>query len=303
MEKNVGGAWLRIAAVLGMLAVPLAAAGVTAVPAAAATTYTVTATIGVGITPEGVGVDPATNTVYVANEGGGSVSVIDGATNTVTATIGVGSEPIGVGVDPATHAVYVANAGGNSVSVITPVLPLLRFDAHAYGIKGSIGSYAFGPTAPADLTCTATPGSASGHAVGTSTTASGTRGSDGAEQATATSTLSGGQAGITSSGSITATATATAPGGGDTVSTSGSATFTSVKVGGVPMPYQPPANTTLHLLGGTVVLNEQTPITDAAGDTVGISVNAIDVTIGTTHVIIGHTSTALTLPGTTCPAP
>ena len=34
MEKNVGGAWLRIAAVLGMLAVPLAAAGVTAVPAA-----------------------------------------------------------------------------------------------------------------------------------------------------------------------------------------------------------------------------------------------------------------------------
>ena len=42
--RRRSGAWRRRAAVLGMLAVPLAAAGVTAVPAAAATTYTVTAT-------------------------------------------------------------------------------------------------------------------------------------------------------------------------------------------------------------------------------------------------------------------
>ena len=52
---RVSGGWLRVAAVLGMLAVPLAAAGVTAVPAAAATTYTVTATIPVGSEPIGVG--------------------------------------------------------------------------------------------------------------------------------------------------------------------------------------------------------------------------------------------------------
>jgi Fibronectin type III domain len=69
-------AW-RVTAVLGMLAVPLAAAGITAAPAAAASIgYTVTATIGVGSGPEGVGVDPSTHTVYVANSNGNSVSVI-----------------------------------------------------------------------------------------------------------------------------------------------------------------------------------------------------------------------------------
>ena len=73
-----------------MLAVPLAAAGVTAVPAAAATTYAVTATIGLGTNPTSVGVDPSTHRVYVANILSNNVSVIDGTTNTVTATISVG---------------------------------------------------------------------------------------------------------------------------------------------------------------------------------------------------------------------
>ena len=118
-----GGGW-RAVAVLGMLTVPLAAAGVKAVPAAAATTYTVTATIGVASGPSGVGVDPATHTVYVASPGlcepcNGAVSVINEATNTVTATIDVGSgAPQEVGVDPATDTVYVTNDLGNTVSVI-----------------------------------------------------------------------------------------------------------------------------------------------------------------------------------------
>ena len=55
--------------------------------------------------------------VYVANETGNTVSVIDAATNTVTATIAVGAEPNGVAVSPS-GSVYVANAAGNSVSVI-----------------------------------------------------------------------------------------------------------------------------------------------------------------------------------------
>ena len=89
-------------------------------------------------------VDPATNTVYVANDGGNSVSVIDGATNTVTATIGVGSGPAGVGVDPATHAVYVANVNDNTVSVITPVFSpdlSLSDSAPATAISGQPYSY------------------------------------------------------------------------------------------------------------------------------------------------------------------
>ena len=107
----------RAAAVLGMLAVPLAAAGITAVPASAATDYAVTATIPVGSYPVGVGVDPSTQTAYVANSNSGTVSVIDELTNTVTATIPVGGEPDAVGVDPSTNTIYVANFEG-SVAVI-----------------------------------------------------------------------------------------------------------------------------------------------------------------------------------------
>jgi YVTN family beta-propeller protein len=66
-----------------------------------------------------VAVDPAARTVYVADFGGGTVSVIDGATSTVTATVRVGSSPEGVAVDPGIHTAYVANDGGNSVSMIS----------------------------------------------------------------------------------------------------------------------------------------------------------------------------------------
>ena len=115
------GRW-RAAAVLGVLAVPLAAAGAAAVPAAAATTYAVTAAINVDSRPAGVGVDPSTHTVYVANGNGvvngNTMSVIDGATNTVTATIAVGSDPVSVGVDPSTQTAYVTNELSSSVSVI-----------------------------------------------------------------------------------------------------------------------------------------------------------------------------------------
>ena len=45
----------------------------------------------VGSAPLAVAVNPSTNTVYVANFGDNSVSVIKGKTNTVTATVPVGS--------------------------------------------------------------------------------------------------------------------------------------------------------------------------------------------------------------------
>ena len=53
--------------------------------------------------------DPAAGTVYVANDTGDTVSVIDAATRTVTATIPVGNGPYGVAADPAAGTVYVAN--------------------------------------------------------------------------------------------------------------------------------------------------------------------------------------------------
>jgi YVTN family beta-propeller protein len=75
----------------------------------------------------GIAIDQATDTVYVTNLGGNTVSVINGATcnaqvttgcGKTPATIAVGNGPAGVAIDQATGTVYVANAGDNTVSVI-----------------------------------------------------------------------------------------------------------------------------------------------------------------------------------------
>jgi YVTN family beta-propeller protein len=79
--------------------------------------------IPVGKEPWGVGITPDGGTVYVANHGESSVSVLKvnkGANPpaVVTATIAVGVEPYGIAVTPNGTAVYVANTRSNSVSVI-----------------------------------------------------------------------------------------------------------------------------------------------------------------------------------------
>ena len=56
-------------------------------------TNKVTANITVGDGPGGVSVNPLTNTAYVGNRDGNTVSVIDGKTNKVTANITVGTNP------------------------------------------------------------------------------------------------------------------------------------------------------------------------------------------------------------------
>ncbi|MGO9789906.1 MAG: YncE family protein [Solirubrobacteraceae bacterium] len=89
------------------------------------------ATITVGLTPWGVAVDQATDTVYVANpanwEYAGSVSVINGATCNGTdpngcsqtpQTVAAGFGVENVAIDPSTDAVYAANTYDASVSVI-----------------------------------------------------------------------------------------------------------------------------------------------------------------------------------------
>jgi len=71
----------------------------------------------VGTNPVGIAVDQATNTIYVANTGDATVSVINGATCKVTSksgcrpvgTVRVGTDPADVSVDPATNTIYVAN--------------------------------------------------------------------------------------------------------------------------------------------------------------------------------------------------
>jgi len=89
------------------------------------------AAIPVGSWPVGLAENPAISRTYVANNLGGTVSVIDDATNTVLTTInlGVGSHPGTVGVDTNTNRVFVVRdntaAFDDSVAVIdgTPGSP------------------------------------------------------------------------------------------------------------------------------------------------------------------------------------
>jgi YVTN family beta-propeller protein len=64
---------------------------------------------------------PAAASIFVANSGSNTVSVIDFATNAVIATFPVGTSPTGVVVNPAAHRAYVANQFSNTVSVIDTI--------------------------------------------------------------------------------------------------------------------------------------------------------------------------------------
>lgn len=87
------------------------------------------ATVGAG--PQGIAVDDATNTVYVANNADGvqpgTLSVLNGATcnGTVTSgcsaispTVGIGRSPLTVALDTATGKVFVADFASAAVSVL-----------------------------------------------------------------------------------------------------------------------------------------------------------------------------------------
>ena len=66
----------------------------------------------------GIAITPSGSSVYVANSGGNTVSVIATASNTVVDTIPVGSQPTGIAITPDGAHVYVANSGDSTVSVI-----------------------------------------------------------------------------------------------------------------------------------------------------------------------------------------
>lgn len=62
----------------------------------------------------------ATPRVFVTNEEGNSVSVIDATTNQVTATVDVGKRPRGIGLSADGKEIYVAVSGENVIAVIDP---------------------------------------------------------------------------------------------------------------------------------------------------------------------------------------
>ena len=59
--------------------------------------------------------------IFVTNEMGDSVSVIDGTRYEVTATVAVGKRPRGIGISPDGKEIYVAVSGENKIAVIDPV--------------------------------------------------------------------------------------------------------------------------------------------------------------------------------------
>jgi YVTN family beta-propeller protein len=78
----------------------------------------VTATDGPGGSPTAVAVNPATNKIYVANELGQNILVIDGATNSSTVINTPGSSPTAITVNPITNTIYAVNQNNNTVTVI-----------------------------------------------------------------------------------------------------------------------------------------------------------------------------------------
>ena len=79
--------------------------------------------------------------MYMTNQGGTTVSIIDTTTNTVIDTITVGSNPIGIEYNPIKHRMYVANSnfgGSGTVSVIN-LCDCPPFDEESDG-NGSIKS-------------------------------------------------------------------------------------------------------------------------------------------------------------------
>jgi YVTN family beta-propeller protein len=100
-------------ALCAALTVLVVAAALATPPAAHAAPFSIV----VGDAPQATAVNPVTNKIYVANQLGNSVTVIDGATN-ATIPVTVGTNPCAVAVNPVTNNVYVANLGSGNVTVI-----------------------------------------------------------------------------------------------------------------------------------------------------------------------------------------
>jgi YVTN family beta-propeller protein len=72
----------------------------------------------VGKGPVALAINEKTNRIYVANNGGGSVSVIDGTNDAVVATVNVGNLPYVLAVNPVTNKIFVSNTFSNEITLI-----------------------------------------------------------------------------------------------------------------------------------------------------------------------------------------
>src|SRR5450631_148629 len=76
------------------------------------------ASVPVGASPVAIAINDTTNRVYVANNGGASVTVVAGQTDTALATVSVGALPYVLAVNPATNKIYVSNTFSKPITTI-----------------------------------------------------------------------------------------------------------------------------------------------------------------------------------------
>jgi YVTN family beta-propeller protein len=83
-------------------------------------THKIVATVRVGVSPGQMAVSPDRKSVYVANTGSNTVSVLNTDSNTIARTIALPSRsrPIDVAANPNGRYLYTADGGSNRVSVI-----------------------------------------------------------------------------------------------------------------------------------------------------------------------------------------
>ncbi|MFE5588458.1 IPT/TIG domain-containing protein, partial [Kitasatospora sp. NPDC056531] len=90
-------------------------------------------TVTVGAGPIGIAFTPSGRYAYVADNGGGTVSVIDTAALATVATVSGFSGPVGVAITPSGTRAYVSNASAGSVSVVDTATNALTGPAIAVG--------------------------------------------------------------------------------------------------------------------------------------------------------------------------
>jgi YVTN family beta-propeller protein len=90
--------------------------------------------------PNDVAVNPTTNTIYVAESGSNTVSIIEGKTNNEVRRVPIEGAPISVAVNPTTNTIYVASYDSSTVSVI---------DGKTNSVMGSITMDGLSPTSVA----------------------------------------------------------------------------------------------------------------------------------------------------------
>jgi YVTN family beta-propeller protein len=83
-------------------------------------THKIVATVRVGVSPAQMAVSPDRKSVYIANTGSNTVSVLNTDNDTITRTIALPprSRPIDVAVNPNGRYLYTADGGSNRVSVL-----------------------------------------------------------------------------------------------------------------------------------------------------------------------------------------